>query len=354
MKLHSLLISLLCSVAVMACVTEFKTNTVSIAPALVVEGQVTDQPGPYTVRLTRTADYSIQSVNLLETGATVTIADNKGNREVLTELSPGGMYQTKLGGLQGVVGRSYTLTIKTKAGLTYESTAEVLPGVPAISKIYYEYVSTPRVNQLGNKQGWNVFIDTQDPDTLGNYYRWNWTHYESLQACKKTFNATKKLYDGIACCTPCWQIDRCYNCIDISSDVDINGQAISRQYIMQVPYTSNARYYLAVQQQGLSRGAYQFWKSVKQLVSNTGGLFDAAPSSVAGNIRCVSDASQPVYGYFGAVGLSEQIIYVDRSTGQGSPDTDYPIDFPYPSSPPCIACQNSVSQTPVAPRGWQY
>ncbi|QJD79210.1 DUF4249 domain-containing protein [Spirosoma rhododendri] len=354
MKLRSLLITLCCALVVMACVTEFKTDTVSIAPALVVEGQVTDQPGPYTVRLTRTADYSIQSINLLETGATVTIADNKGNREILTELSPGGMYQTRVGGLQGVVGRSYTLTIRTKAGLTYESTAEVLPGVAPIAKIYYEYTSQPRVNQLGIKQGWNVYVDTKDPDTLGNYYRWNWTHYEQLQACQKTFNQSKMVYTGIGCCTPCWQIDRCYNCIEISSDANVNGQAISRQYITQVPYTSSVRYYLSVQQQGLSRGAYQFWKSVKQLVSNTGGLFDAAPSSVAGNLRCTSDARQPVYGYFGAVGLSEQVIYVDRSTGQGRPDTDFPIEIPYPTSPPCIACQNSLYQTPVAPRGWLY
>ena len=201
------------------------------------------------------------------------------------------------------------------------------------------------------QQGWDVYVDTRDPDTLGNFYRWEWTHYEQTAVCQKT-QLTNGSYTGLYCCTDCWDISRCYNCIDINSDVNINGRAISGQRITRVPYTSRGSYYLEVRQQALSRGAYQYWKSVRQLVTNTGGPFDAAPSSVRGNIRCVSDPGQAAYGYFGATGIAERHLYVDRSAGQGQPERQPSVNVPVPS--PCAVCASSAYRTPVKPRWWFY
>ncbi|QDK80565.1 DUF4249 domain-containing protein [Spirosoma sp. KCTC 42546] len=336
---------------VISCVTEFQPGSVSIPTSLIVEGQITDQPGPYSVKLTKTADYSYKSLNLLETGATVTISDNLGNQEVLKEQSPGGVYVTSANGIQGVAGRSYKLTIKTKAGKQYESDAEVLQAAPPILKLYYEYtVETGGLNFAKN-QGWNVYLDTKDPEVLGNYYKWDWQNYEFTAVCSQRELPNGTL-TGLGCCSNCWNITRCYNCISLSSDANINGQAISRQLIMRVPYKSTSKYYLEVQQQAISKGAYQFWKSVKGLVSNTGGLFDAAPSSVQGNLHCVNDPATLVYGYFGATGVSEQYINVDRSGGQGTPDADPIPIVPQPSA--CVVCENSLYRTPNKPRWWQF
>jgi hypothetical protein len=335
---------------VVSCVTEFQPDAVSIPPSLIVEGQITDQPGPYTVKLTRTADYSYKSLNLLETGATVIISDNVGNQETLKE-SSGGTYQTSIGGIRGVAGRSYKLTVQTKTGKRYESEAELLKVAPPILKLYYEYTKESGGLTPAKNQGWNVYIDTKDPEESGNFYRWNWTHYEFTEVCFKR-EVPNGTLTGLGCCSSCWDITRCYNCISVNSDANINGKAISRQFIMRVPYKSKGRYYLEVQQQAISKGAYAFWKSVRGLVNNTGGLFDAAPSTVQGNIRCVSDTSQLAYGYFGATGLSEQYINVDRSDGEGPPDSDPPVVIPQPSA--CVVCENSLYRTPNKPRWWQF
>ncbi|WP_240543783.1 DUF4249 domain-containing protein [Spirosoma foliorum] len=343
---------LLLMALVVSCITEFQPDRVSIATSLIVEGQITDQAGPYTVKLTRTADYSYASLNLLETGAVVTISDNLGNKETLTEQSPGGTYTTAANGIRGVAGRSYKLTIQTKAGKQYESEAEVLQAAPPITKLYYEYsIESGGVNFAQN-QGWNVYIDTKDPEAPGNYYKWNWTHYEFTAVCSTKEITGQSYLSGLGCCSNCWNITRCYTCINLSSDVNINGQAISRQSIMRVPYKSTSKYYLEVQQQAISKGAYEFWKSVKGLVSNTGGLFDAAPSTVQGNLHCINDPATLVYGYFGATGIAEQYINVDRSTGQGTPDLDPPVVIPTPS--PCVVCENSLYRTPIQPRWWQF
>ncbi|WP_461087808.1 DUF4249 domain-containing protein [Spirosoma gilvum] len=337
---------------VASCVTEFQPDAVSIPVSLVVEGQITDQPGPYMVKLTRTADYSYKSLNLLETGATVTISDNQGNQEVLKEQASGGIYMTSATGIKGVAGRSYKLTIQTKAGKKYESDPEVLVAAPPIQKVYYEYTVEPGSSSLAKRQGWNVYLDTKDPEASGNFYRWDWANYEFTAVCFKREVPNTNTLTGLGCCSNCWDINRCYNCINVTSDANINGQSISRQFIMRVPYKSKSKYYLEIQQQSLSKGAYDFWKSVRGLVNNTGGLFDAAPASAPGNLRCVSDPAATVYGYFGATGLSEQYINVDRSNGQGPPDADPPVNIPIPSN--CVVCQNSLYRTPNQPRWWQF
>ncbi|MDB5241939.1 MAG: hypothetical protein JWP57_2564 [Spirosoma sp.] len=342
--------SLLMIVAASAfsCVTEYQPDTVSLPPALVVEGQVTDQPGPYTVRLTRTADYSYKTLNLLETGAVVSIEDNQGNRETLREQAPGGVYQTRVGGMQGVAGRSYKLTIQTKSGTRYESEPELITAAPPILKLYTEYRNEPLPNTSLRKQGWDVYLDTKDPEAPGNYYRWEWTHYEAITACQK-LPLPDNSYFGIPCCTSCWDIIRCYACINVNSDVNINGQSISRQLIFQAPYTSTTPYYIEIEQQALSKGAYEYWKSARQLINNTGGLFDAAPQTIRGNMRCVSDSTLAVYGYFGASGVVTVPFYVDRSQGQGIPNLDLLITQ-YAQG--CVNCENSIYRTPNKPRWW--
>ncbi|GAB3769145.1 hypothetical protein GCM10028818_04700 [Spirosoma horti] len=340
---------LLCLLLVVSCVTEFQPDNVSIPPSLIVEGQVTDQPGPYSIRLTRTADYSYKSLNLLEMGATVVISDNLGNKETLTEQAPGGTYQTT--NLRGVVGRSYKVSIQTKAGKKYESDMEVLTAAPPISKIYAEYTKETGGISSAKNQSWDVYLDTKDPEVSGNYYRWAWTHYEFIDICSKQEQRDGTLL-GRLCCSNCWDITRCYTCINITSDVNINGKDISRQFISRVPYKSRSAYYIEVQQQAISKGAYEFWKSVRQLTSNTGGLFDAAPSTVRGNIHALSDPTETVYGYFGATGISEKYLNVDRSDGEGFPDIDPPITVAQPPAS-CVVCENSLYRTPNKPRWWQ-
>ncbi|MBC3783940.1 DUF4249 domain-containing protein [Spirosoma utsteinense] len=338
---------------VLSCVTEFQPDRVSLPSALVVEGQITDQPGPYTVRLTRSADYSYTAINLLETGAVVSIEDNLGNRETLREQAPGGVYQTRPDGIQGVAGRRYKLIVQTQSGTRYESEPEVITAAPPIVKLYSEYRSELVPGTAIRKQGWDVFLDTKDPETTGNYYRWEWTHYEPISVCQKT-QLRSGAFTGISCCTECWDIARCYDCISVNSDAEINGKAITGQLIMRAPYTSTTPYYVEIEQQALSRGAYLFWKSVRQLVNNTGGLFDAAPQAVQGNIRCTSDPNTAVYGYFGATGVSRLPFYVDRSQGQGVPDLEPPVTVPFPTNPPCVVCENSLYRTRIKPRGWVY
>ena len=84
------------------------TLPLNTAPQLVIQGEVTDAPGPYTISVNRSvgfyADNSFPPVD----GATVRISDDSGVTDSLTETTPGN-YSTHL--LQGRSGATYTLSV---------------------------------------------------------------------------------------------------------------------------------------------------------------------------------------------------------------------------------------------------
>ncbi|RRB06482.1 DUF4249 domain-containing protein [Larkinella rosea] len=336
---------------VSSCLSPYQPDTQSIGRAVVVEGMITDQPGPYFVNLTQTADYTYSGLNLLVTGATVTLSDNLGNQEILKEATPGS-YQTAANGIRGIAGRSYKITIRTSAGKQYESALELLKAAPPITKLSSEYKYNPAAFSNDLRNYWEVYLDTKDPETPGDYYRWVWKNYEMTPACQVSpgLNADGA-YTGIPCCTACWNINQCYsNCINISSDAAINGKAISRQYILSVPFTSRSIYYVEVEQQSISPGAYRFFSSVQKLVNNTGGLFDSAPATVGGNMKCTSDPDEVVYGYFGAAGVSVLPLRVDRTKDAVGVPNGKVIQLDNLAA--CIPCMNSINRTPTKPRFW--
>lgn len=336
---------------VSSCLTPYQPDTQSIGRALVVEGMITDQPGPYTVTLTQTADYSYAGLNLVVQGATVTVSDNAGNQETLLEIRPG-TYQTAASGLRGTPGRTYYIAIRTPDGKQYESAPELLKPAPPIDRLTYQYHYDPFANTDDKRNTWEVYLDTKDPETTGDYYRWAWKNYEFISACSVSDNANSEgIFAGLPCCTSCWDINRCYsNCISISSDAAINGKAISGQYILSVPFTSRGIYYVEIEQQSISLGAYRFFNSVRKLVNNTGGLFDAAPATVGGNIRCTSHPDEAVFGYFGAAGTSVKALKVDRSKDA----VGVPVFKRIQTNPlaPCVACVESAFRTANRPRWW--
>lgn len=332
-----------------SCIKPYNPDTKSIDPIMIVEGFITDQPGPYAVNLTYTANYTFASLNLLVRGATVTMSDNAGNSDALAEIRPG-VYQTSR--MQGIAGRTYKLTIRTTDGKVYESTPELLKPSPPINKLYYEYQYHPYEISNDIRNTWEVYLDTKDPETKGDYYRWQWRNYEQAVICTSSADAGPDgYYLGAACCTPCWDINRCYvNCLSLRSDVNVNGNVLSRQHIMSVPFTSYSTYYVEVEQQSLSEGAYRFFNSAQKLVDNTGGIFDSAPLAVGGNIKCTSDPNTLVFGYFGAMGVSVQALKVDRTKDPvvGSPVGKKVRVF----GMACAPCENSIYRTTVKPRWW--
>ncbi|MBO7432292.1 MAG: DUF4249 domain-containing protein [Salinivirgaceae bacterium] len=105
---------------------------------LVVVGQITNEPGPHSVRLTRSTSYFYNQPAPPELGASVTITDGVQTFVLLDEDNDG-TYWTDSAAC-GVPGRTYTLDIRLKNGESYTA-VDKMPISNRFDTIYYEYVN---------------------------------------------------------------------------------------------------------------------------------------------------------------------------------------------------------------------
>ena len=135
-------------------------------PHMVIEGNVTDQPGPYTVLLSKTGDYFEPSLVFpTVSGALVIVTDDIGQADTLKETVPGNYQSSRL---TGVPGRTYQLTVVTN-GTTYNATSSMPPKV-TIDSLYALQRPAGR-----GEPGFDIYITFKDPPQPGNYYRINAT-----------------------------------------------------------------------------------------------------------------------------------------------------------------------------------
>ena len=121
------------------CVEDITADIPQGPVRLVVEGRITNQKGPYVVRLSETEGLN-DSIDTPPnqfspaTGALVRIVDDLGGRIILTEDEPG-VYRSGLSLISGEIGRSYSVIISTKDGRQYASKPETMLPVPEIDEI---------------------------------------------------------------------------------------------------------------------------------------------------------------------------------------------------------------------------
>ena len=141
-----------------SCKKVIQLNLNTSSPQIVIQGDLFDHEGPYTVKISRSVNFYDANVFPAVSGATVTITDNLGNSDHLTESSPG-LYITST--LHGIPGRTYTLQVNAD-GQTYTASS-TMPVPIDIETVYFQK------SLFGN----NIFpgITFIDPPNVTNYYR---------------------------------------------------------------------------------------------------------------------------------------------------------------------------------------
>ncbi len=144
-----------------ACSEKIDIKTKNSDPQVVIEANISDQPGPHYVLVTKSALFTDNNTLKGVPSAVIVISDDAGNSDTLTELLPG-FYQTNT--IQGVVGRNYRIQA-TVEGTTYESYSKMEPPVDIDSiLVYYE-------TGFDGKTESEAEIVVRDPAGIANYYR---------------------------------------------------------------------------------------------------------------------------------------------------------------------------------------
>jgi hypothetical protein len=144
-------------------VIEIDLNTT--APQIVIEGEMSDQAGIYTVKISKTVNFSDANNYPPVQGATVTITDNTGLSETLTE-SAAGIYKTR--NLLGVGGRTYTLNVNI-AGKIYTAVS----AMPTLVPLQGIKIIPSNLLRPGQDTGARFIAIPNyiDPPSIGNCYR---------------------------------------------------------------------------------------------------------------------------------------------------------------------------------------
>ena len=137
---------------------------------LVIDGLVTDQAGPYIVKLSWSSQLNQLQARPISQ-AEVFIEEEGGLRAELTEIAEG-EYKTDSASFLGVVGKRYRLKVSLGIGQNYESDWVGLKGAPPLGDVYYEF-GFLRDEEIP-VQGAKFFLDTRDPEQKTQFYRWEW------------------------------------------------------------------------------------------------------------------------------------------------------------------------------------
>jgi hypothetical protein len=287
-----------------SCVTEFVPKTTEDQELLVVEGLITNRPEAYTIKLSRPFHLGLNNVSHPLSGCDISISDDQGNSFAFTETDPGS-YKSDPAKFQGIVGRIYTLHIRTNFTsnvLNYQSVPVELKAVPQIDSVYYEKVTFVKGSDgYPSEQGARVFLDTHDPTNQCKYYRWEYSEVWEFRLPYSVPNSV------------CW----------LSNNSDVinikNTAIIAESKVDKYPLTliTNAtdrlreKYSIMVYQYSLNEDEYLYWEKLQNISEQVGGLYDIIPSAIPSNINCIEDPNQKVLGYFSVSASSSKRIFID-------------------------------------------
>lgn len=369
----------LLGVVAWACVNPIKDFVqIDATSFTTIEADISDDPELSKVRLTSSSNRLLSQLALPISKAIVTVIDQNGTQTVFTEGTPLGTYYPPKGFL-GKVGSTYKLNVKMLTGQIYESSAETMKAVPEIENAITRFETFDQYDKVDvRRAGFTVYLDFKDLPTEGDYYLWNWKHYEKIGLCATCTDGGKYDFKKLDCVQPkfptdailnymcdgnCWDITT-NNDLNVFSDVLTNGQRVVGRQVARIPFDNWTPYYFRLEQRSITKNAFAFYQSLISQVQSSGSLFDVpAETRFSLNIKSLTKPTERVLGIFNVFAVRKKIFIIDRR--KDIPAGELPIisiipGETYACPPGSVGCQDKVpciespTRTKITPEGWVF
>lgn len=301
------IVTIILTAAFLGCIEPYNPPEVAQAEALlVVDGYVDLGTESVTISLTRTKNLSESNLPVYETNAQVSLEIEGGSTIALPEVE-GGIYAAENISLS--VNDKCKLRIRA-GGKEYESELVSVIPTPEIDSVTYAQ----------DASGVQIDVTTHDPNNKTWFYQWQYVEtarYHSKFASIYYWRgpddiASRNRENDIYVC---WKTLPSTNIL-IATSSSLSSDFIYKFPVIFIPATSwklEYRYSILVRQFAIDEDTYNYWQQIKKNTETIGSLFDPQPSQVNGNIRCVSNPSESVLGYFSVRSVTEKRLYIDRS-----------------------------------------
>ncbi|MEH6657300.1 DUF4249 domain-containing protein [Leeuwenhoekiella marinoflava] len=242
---------------------------------LVIEGIVSDRPGPYQVLISKTVDFYDDNTFPVEENATVRLSSDQGESEVLVQTSPGVYESTQMQGQRGV---NYTLDVDV-AGTSYSASSRLPKEQIVIDSISVGY----KKESLFQEEGYYAIAYFDDPPDAENYYRLQvlvngepYIFYDEDEETPEDGTEDDNLY--------------------LLSDKFTNGNVQDYEFPQQLEPGDT----INVRLQQLDRNTYDYYRTLVNVLSG-GGIAPANP---------ITNWTPEALGYFGAISETKSTVVV--------------------------------------------
>jgi hypothetical protein len=349
-----------------SCIDPLEIITPNSNFQLVVDGAITDAPGPYTVKLSRArklVDFSPPPTVLAKS---VTIFDDLGNSEVLTEISTD-VFQSSSTGIRGVIGREYFVRIELHNGKIYESIPEEIKPAGTVDSVYYEFQKNVSERGIASYY-FRIFMDSRGEPEGENYFLWKLigtykvitspdlhiiiqtpgpTIIRNPRPCSGAIIDKETgglLYPNPCTCCQCWA-DLLGEKPNVSDNQIVANGKFNKVDMGIIPvefWPFWDKTMVTVQQLSLSKTAFNYWKTIQDQKEGATSLFQPAIGKAFSNIF-LKNGNEEVQGIFYASAISKKNLFLtarDIPLGSGiipPPPALPPRYIPHPNHDPSLA-----------------
>lgn len=300
MKKYFFLLPLL---ALMGCEKVVSLQTAPGPQQLVVDGWLTDQPGPQQIKLSYSQAYFDSAAARPVLGARVQVRDSRDSVFVFTDEKNNGVYvyRPAAGRAFGQVGRRYTLLVQQQ-NETYTAQTE-MKRVPPVDSITYFFEKPTIASQTGPAEGYTADFWGTDFKGNGDVY---WVRV--LLNGKRIGTGTTQLslaYDSGG--TPGANTDGIKFILPVRRSINIDRRL----------YAVNDS--LTVQLWSIDQPAYFFLNALRTETANQ-GIFATAPANTPTNVLSTRPGGPKVLGWFGASAVSSLGVKVMKENARPRPE----------------------------------
>jgi hypothetical protein len=276
---------------------------------LVIEGLINSGTDSTFIKLTRTVKLSSKAAPAPELNAVVTVESDQNTTYQLQDAG-NGLYESAPLNLSP--NAKYRLRVKTSDNKEYLSDLVEAKDTPDIDSISYSV----------QNNGVQFSVNTHDPKNNTRYYRWDFdetwqyiSYYPSFYKLDSTGYPTYRInYNGPDNIYQCYATAQSHQVL-LGSSAKLTNDVISYAPVDFISAGSGKishGYSVMLRQYALTSEGFAYWQNVKKNTEQLGSIFDAQPSTLQGNIHCVTNPTEPVIGFISVSSVTAKRLYVDN------------------------------------------
>jgi len=305
---------ILCIISLFGCKEEFLLESINYKPTLVVEGTITNEPGPYIIKISNSSPITDGKM-IPHENCIVILYENTNYSEQLTEIEPG-LYSTSEDGLQGKIGNEYKITIVTPEGNEYECQYQKLPEPVGIDSLFPKLIYQESLSYPLGLPGYQFYINTKKSNSLENYFLWDLTEtyqYTAEYIVVDFINLENATPEDYYKYYRCWKTQKIKNLYTGKTSNLVVPQIVEHplHFVSTNTRRLQERYSLLLKQYSINKETYSYYKNIENLFSSENFLSTSQPYNVIGNIKNSKNESELVFGNFTVASVIQKRIYVN-------------------------------------------